>query len=147
LGILFHGGGGGDSPVLTPGQIAEQPAPGPGPSRELAATDSTPAAPAGRGQGAESGFRGNMTFVLDQPDGRQQREVNVPLYELGPENAWMLSAESQAIPPEIRQWLERGGHGVQMQRRLMPVQTQEGRWVLLPVEDVEITPAGRRSYH
>jgi hypothetical protein len=88
-----------------------------------------------------------MTLVLDQPDGGRQREVSVPLYELGPENAWLLSEESRAVPPEIRQWLERSGHGVQMQRRLIPVQTQDGRWVLLPIEDVEITPAGRRGYH
>lgn len=87
----------------------------------------------------------NVTFVLDHGDG-SGREVAVPVYELSAENERWLSHRPLAPSLEIQRALERLGRDVRMHRHFIPLETGDGRHVLIPVEQMEITPAGRRAF-
>lgn len=89
--------------------------------------------------------RENLTLVVDDGDGRSRR-VNVPLVDdtqLGTPVNW--NAEP-VVPVDIQRQLEQAGHRVQRQRRYAPFQLDDGRQVVVPVEDVQIVPVGRKMY-
>lgn len=68
------------------------------------------------------------------------REVRVPAFERSAlDEQWLSNLPS--IPPEILQRLHQTGHNVQRSRELMPVSLEDGRQLIVPVEQVEIRPA------
>jgi hypothetical protein len=96
---------------------------------------------------AVQGSSGKVTFVVDHGDGSGGREVAVPVYEWAAEHEPWLSGGPLAPSVQMRRAVQRGGHDVQMQRHFIPLETGDGRHVLIPVEQMEITPAGRRMFH
>lgn len=86
----------------------------------------------------------NVRLVVDG-DG-VQRTVDVPLVD-DPTlvNSFPFRNES-AIPAEILHQLEQMGHRVEHQRRLAPVELQDGRRLYVPIEDVKIVPVRRQLY-
>ncbi|HEV3339141.1 MAG TPA: hypothetical protein VG125_02255 [Pirellulales bacterium] len=61
------------------------------------------------------------------------------------EGGW-LPVEPTAVPDEVRQALERLGHHVEQQRRLVPYRLDDGRRMVIPVDQVEVRPVENRSY-
>jgi hypothetical protein len=47
---------------------------------------------------------------------------------------------------EMQRAVQRGGRDVRMHRHFIPLETGDGRHVLIPVEQMEITPAARRVF-
>ncbi len=89
---------------------------------------------------------GTVTLVMD--DGQNgEREVELPVVEEdgNPDAEW-LTNDTPVVPPELRQAFERMGHHVDQRRQLVPVQLDDGRQLILPVDDVEFTPVSARSY-
>ena len=86
----------------------------------------------------------NVQLVVDG-DGAQ-RTVDVPLVD-DPSlvNSYPFQNES-AIPAEVLHQLQQMGHRVEYQRRLAPVELQDGRRFYVPVEDVKIVPVRRQLY-
>jgi hypothetical protein len=103
----------------------------------------TPLAPLEPKSSAPSG---NVMFVMDHGDGSGSREVPVPVFDLSPENEQSLSREPLAPSSEMRRAFQRLGRDVRMQKHFIPLETLDGRHVVIPVEQMEITPAGRRAY-
>jgi hypothetical protein len=95
---------------------------------------------------AVPGSSGKVTFVVDHGDGSGGHEVAVPVYEWAAEHEPWLSGGPLAPSVQMRRAVQRGGHDVQMQRHFIPLETGDGRHVLIPVEQMEITPAGRRIF-
>jgi hypothetical protein len=89
---------------------------------------------------------GNVTFVMDHGDGSGSREVPVPVYDWSPENEQWLSGQPMAPSSELQRAVQRFGHRVRTHKHFIPVETGDGRHVLFPVDQMEITPAGRRMY-
>lgn len=89
---------------------------------------------------------GNVTFVMDHGDGLGSREVPVPVYEWSPENAQWLSGQPAAPSSGLERAVQRFGHQVRTHKHFIPFETGDGRDVVFPVDQVEITPAGRRTY-
>lgn len=89
---------------------------------------------------------GNVRFVVDHGQEAGSREVDVPVYEWAAENEPWLSRGPLAPSFEMRRAVQRGGHDVRMHRHFIPLETGDGRHVLIPVEQMEITPAGRRVF-
>ncbi len=89
---------------------------------------------------------GDVTFVMDRGDGSGGREVSVPVFDWSPESERRLSGQPTAPSSEWQRVLQRIGHDVQTHKHFIPVETGDGRHVLFPVDQMEITPAGRRTY-
>lgn len=73
-------------------------------------------------------------------------EIQLPVMpgdELGSD--W-LRTQPAAMPDDVRQALERLGHHVEQRRRLVPYRLDDGRRVLVPVDQVEVRPAESRNY-
>lgn len=58
---------------------------------------------------------------------------------------WLLT-EPSAIPADVQRALERMGHRVEQRRQLVPYRLEDGRRVVVPVDQVEVHPVGNPSY-
>lgn len=78
--------------------------------------------------------------------GSSADEIQVPVVagdHVG--GGWLLSQPS-AVPDDVRRALERMGHRVEQQRRLVPYRLGDGRRVVVPVDQVEVRPVGNQDY-
>ena len=83
-------------------------------------------------------------YVGDQPDGPHQ--VQLPLVELDEDGERWLRREEMA-PRGMREVLRRLGHEVGAAERFVePIRLNDGRRVLVPMEQWEIVPISQRSY-
>jgi hypothetical protein len=89
---------------------------------------------------------GHVRLVMDRGDGSVSESVELPVVELSPQNAWLLSGQGLAIPPEVRRDLQRQGRQLQQRRHVVPVRTQDGRQIVIPVQQWELTPVGGQRY-
>ncbi len=90
--------------------------------------------------------RENVTVVMDGGDGSGSHEVPVPVYDWSPQNERMLSPTPTNIPSEVRRVLQAMGCELRLKRQLIHIETSDGSPAVIPVEQVEIVPAGRRAY-
>jgi len=56
------------------------------------------------------------------------------------------SSASPAVPPNIAEVLRRLQHRVERRRSLVPVETEDGRRIFIPVEDIEVEYVGDDAY-
>jgi hypothetical protein len=86
-----------------------------------------------------------MTVGMPAGDG-QSEQVQIPV-AVGPEidASWLLDQPS-ALPPSVLQALERAGHRVHQDRRYVPIDLDDGRRVVLPVDQVEVQYVGHRGF-
>lgn len=89
---------------------------------------------------------GNVMVVLDGADGSDSREVPVPVYDWSPHSVGVLSQTPTSIPSEVRRAVRAMGYELRLHKQFIQGQTADGRPALIPVEQVEIAPAGRRDY-
>lgn len=57
-----------------------------------------------------------------------------------------LPTRPAAVPDEVRRAFERLGHEVQHERRLVPYRLDDGRRVVVPVDQVQVRPVENRNY-
>lgn len=82
--------------------------------------------------------------------GSSADEIQVPVVagnQLG--SGWVGGdwlSQPSALPDDVRRALERMGHRVEQQRRLVPYRLGDGRRVVVPVDQVEVRPVGDESY-
>jgi len=81
-------------------------------------------------------YLGDLRFVNDSG-----KEIEVPVYDWNPQMAEELMYRSQPLPAELVRQLKR--HQVRSSRSFLPVRLKDGRDVVLPVQEVDITPVGR----
>lgn len=91
------------------------------------------------------GPMGKLTLVVDSGQGSKGQQIELPVYDSQEAQRW-LSQERSALPADVRQALERMGHRVEQHQQLMPVDLQDGRQVVVPVEQYRIVPVSRRPY-
>ncbi len=82
---------------------------------------------------------GNLTLV-DNSGG----QFEVPVYDWNPQVADELMYRSQALSPEFFQHLKR--HRVRSHQSYLPVKLQDGRQVVVPIQELEIVPVGGTAY-
>jgi hypothetical protein len=111
------------------------------------ATDSRKvSAPADNHASAETFAQGDTEQQWEASPDAEAPAWEIPVYDWAPQNAWRLTEDSSAIPPQLIRVLEALGTRVQRQRNLLPLETEDGRQVVVPIERVEITPVGWRQY-
>ncbi len=89
---------------------------------------------------------GNVMVMMDGGDGTGSHEVPVPVYDWSPQSEGMLSQTPTNIPSEVRRAVQAMGYDLRLNRQFIHGETADGRPALIPVEQVEIVPAGRRAY-
>jgi hypothetical protein len=113
------------------GNAADMPAE---PSREVTAEkDAT---------GGEPDALGALLATVRFPDDGDGAEMQVPIYE-GPDidEAW-LREQPPALPEYVKRQWERRGYKVSQQRWLYPFELEDGRQVVLPVDEVNVQFVG-----
>jgi hypothetical protein len=90
---------------------------------------------------------GNARLVFDGPSGTQTPAGDVPIYELpaAAGSSWLTQHEP-TLPEELINELERRGHRVEWRQQYVPVNLEDGREGVIPVESYQITPVSRRAY-
>lgn len=83
-----------------------------------------------------------MNLVID---GAGSEGVVVPVI-MGKSGAETLVETEPAIPDSVLRSLRLRGHDIQRQQQFIPVPTGDGRHVIFPVEQYQITPVSSRSY-
>jgi hypothetical protein len=73
-------------------------------------------------------------------------EWEIPVDDWSPQHAQWLNEEASAFPDELARALENLGTRIQRHRSLLPLETRDGRRVVVPVERVEITPVSFAQY-
>ncbi len=86
-----------------------------------------------------------VTLPGDQPGAR--RTIRLPAVEADRVGGSWFGPAAEGIPPEIQAALEHFGYRVQSYRRqLIPLPTDDGRQVVLPVDQVDLHYVGNPSY-
>jgi hypothetical protein len=134
LGLLIRGGT--LSRTATPSQNAIDDA-----RNNQVALESPDAALGGRTQRPLD----NVRLVWDGPPGQSQ-SIELPVVEGKSLDENWLHSDSSAFPPEILRALEKMGHRVEQRRELVPFEMQDGRRLIVPVDQVEVQPVSRRAY-
>ncbi len=84
---------------------------------------------------------GEATFVVDDAGG----QVEVPVFELDPEEAQVFVEQSAAVMDGLRHKLQQNGFDVQRVVRWSPVEMGGGQQMYVPVGDFEISLAANRT--
>jgi hypothetical protein len=75
-----------------------------------------------------------------------QQRVEVPLYYVADGEIPAEWTQSPAAPRELLQALENAGHRVTRRQHLWPLTLNDGRAVLLPVEQITVAPATAEAF-
>lgn len=99
---------------------------------------------ASRGQ-APSGWQ---TVTLAVPDGASggTAQIQLPCRESDQFDEQWLKSLPGAISPEARRALERNGYQVRQHRQLVPLPLEDGRRLVVPVDQVELRFVGNEVY-
>lgn len=89
---------------------------------------------------------GDLRLVMDGAESEAPQTGRVPIYEIEGGVEQFLQSDRPALAPEIVQMLQQRGHDVQRQQQYIPVQLDDGRQIIVPVEGYQITPVSRRVY-
>lgn len=81
----------------------------------------------------------NLTFVDDRG-----RQVQVPIFDWDERVAEQLLYRSQPLPNNLLQSLKR--HEVHRRQRYVPVVLEDGRHVVVPVQELDIVPVSATAY-
>ena len=84
-----------------------------------------------------------MKLVID---GAGNQEVVVPVISDGSAGGETLVETEPVIPDSVLRALRMRGHDIRRQQEFIPVPTGDGRHVIFPVEQYQITPVSSRSY-
>jgi len=136
LPTLWNDGGDGGGPTLPgAGQLAQ---------------DETPRAGAGPGASTGSELPGlerpsvessaPPEIVTLVSEGDRPQRVQVPAREGQSLDRQWLRQLPTPMPPEVREALERMGHRVRQQRQLVPIEMEDGRRLVVPVDEVLVDP-------
>ena len=86
-----------------------------------------------------------VTVSVPGPQGTSQ-PIQVPAVEQDGWNGALLGKSPQALPPALLQAFEQSGRRVQQSRQLLSVPLEDGRRLVLPVDQFEIHYVGNRDY-
>jgi hypothetical protein len=89
---------------------------------------------------------GNLTLAVNAGEGGGEQRVEVPLYYVADgeiPDAWSTSSSA---PPALLEALEHAGHRVTRRRQLWPLTLDDGRKVIIPVEQLVVAPATADSF-
>jgi hypothetical protein len=96
------------------------------------------------GAGRQSKVDDALTFWVRDDKG-QARPLRVPLVDARTLDDQLGMQFQPGIPADVRDRLQNGGFNVQSQRRYAPLWLENGRPMILPVEDTRIVPVSNKA--
>jgi hypothetical protein len=87
----------------------------------------------------------HVRLVIDRGAGLSPQEIVVSLQDAAELGSNYVSAEP-AISDRVLRSLRLRGHKIDRQQEYIPIDLQDGRHVILPVEEYRITPVSSKSY-
>ncbi|WP_254507996.1 anti-sigma factor family protein [Anatilimnocola floriformis] len=88
---------------------------------------------------------GKVQLAVNRNGSEEPQMMDVAVYD--PETATEIYKSSRpALPDDLLQALTAEGHRIDRQPRLMPIQLDDGRQMMVPVEGYRIVPVNRPSY-
>ena len=86
----------------------------------------------------------NVTLVVGE-NAASERRIELPVVHYGDVGDGYFRREHSAMPPEIREMLQRRGQ-LRRTQSYLPLEMDNGQRVVVPVEEVEIVPVSRPPY-
>lgn len=83
---------------------------------------------------------GNLRLVM----GGDDRAVDVPIYHADRAGELLAGDQAEGLSPEMMQLLSQAGHRVEREQSMLPVDTEDGGRVLVPIDRYQITPVSNR---
>jgi len=88
----------------------------------------------------------SVTLAADGGPGAAQSTIRLPAVERDNlDQAWLQDLP-QALPADMLEALKKSGHNVHQQRRLVPFRMDDGRRLVVPVDQVEVNYVGNPAY-
>lgn len=87
-----------------------------------------------------------VTVSAPGRNGKPGRAIELPALERDRLDERWLQGAPQAIPERVRAALARTGHEVQQRRELLPVPLDDGRQLVVPVDNVDVHYVGDGPY-
>jgi len=82
--------------------------------------------------------------VTAEGGGGRVEQMQVPLVD-NSRLPWWQSQPAAVVPEEVRRAVERSGGQIRQERKYFPVQLPDGRHALVPIDQIELVPAGDRG--
>lgn len=89
---------------------------------------------------------GMVTLSMGRDAEGNLQQIELPVLDCDATDLAALERESPVVPIELRAALERLGHRVSEQRRLVTVSLEDGRQVVVPVDEIELSPVPASTY-
>jgi len=86
---------------------------------------------------------GSVHLVVDGPDGASGQAIELPVYPLDANSSQWLVDNRSSFPSQMFDELERTGQEVRRSKFWAPVRLSDGRQLVIPVEQLEITPVSQ----
>lgn len=133
------------------GEVAGVPAPGPGPDQLVQSAPAFQApdpvnppipSPQQRPIAPRSPWQ-MVTLSANGPDGQSTETIELPACERQVLDSHWPESLPSALPLEVLESLERSGYRVRRHRELLPIGMQDGRRLIVPVEEVDVQYVGQ----
>lgn len=89
---------------------------------------------------------GNVQLVVDRGSGKSTSAGSLPVYNAPADVEGWLNQDRASLSPQVIQELQSRGHRVERQTQYVPVQLEDGRQIIVPVEGYQIMPADGPMY-
>lgn len=86
-----------------------------------------------------------VTLSANGPDGQHAGTFELPACEQQRLDSRWPNSLPPALPSDVMESLERLGYRVRQQRELLPIEMQDGRRLIVPVEEVQVEYVGQPS--
>ena len=77
--------------------------------------------------------------------GAAEQAIDLPIAQDAEQIQSLLNGDPNGISPHIRQLLERAGHQVEQRRQFVPVDLNDGRQLLVPIDEVRVQYTGNQQ--
>jgi hypothetical protein len=84
-----------------------------------------------------------VTLLVDGVADGESNQMQLPVRAWGDVAANSFAQQPMAIPDSLIEEIEQAGHTVRQRRQLVPVDLQDGRRMIVPMDEVQIVPVSR----
>jgi len=91
--------------------------------------------------------RERIPFVVHGEDGGVIKEFDLPIHDQSDIEAWQQTVGQSSVPIDWIDNLKKLGHRIERQRRYVPYDLQDGRRLIVPIDEVNIIPVSQTVYH
>jgi len=87
----------------------------------------------------------NLQLMVSDGQG-QSRPIDIPLYDVNRVGTEFLASDEESLPRPMLDLLQSRGFRVQRYQRYIPVELEDGRQAVVPVDGYQVVPIGSRPY-